>query len=221
MSTPAAGSLLALLAELPDPRGCKGRRHPLAAMLAAILCGMLAGNRGCDSIAQWLRWQGAKVWHRLGFYRRPPCANTFRNLLAKVPPEVLEQKLLAWMQNVLPDCPAEMPRPTSLDGKSVKGALCGHDRCLHLLALFDQQTGGVMSQLAMPPDTNEHKAALALLERTVLKGRVVTGDAMFCQRDVCEQILAGGGDYLFVVKDNQPELKAAIAAEFEPGFSPL
>ena len=44
---------------------------------------------------------------------------------------------------------------------------------------------------------------------------------MFCQRDICQQIIDDGGDYLIVVKDNQPELKAAIEAEFQPGLSPL
>ena len=73
----------------------------------------------------------------------------------------------------------------------------------------------------MPPTTNEHKAALTLLKAVVLKGRLVTADAIFCQRDLCQQIVDDGGDYLLVVKDNQPELKAAIEAEFQPGFSPL
>lgn len=73
----------------------------------------------------------------------------------------------------------------------------------------------------MPGETNEHKAALHLLKQIVLTGRVITGDAMFCQRDLCEQVVAAGGDYLLTVKDNQPELKAAIAAEFQPGLSPL
>ena len=59
-----------------------------------------------------------------------------------------------------------------------------------------------------------------LLKTVVLQGRLVSGDAMFCQREICQQIVASGGDYLFVVKDNQPELKAAIEAEFQPGFSP-
>jgi len=44
--------------------------------------------------------------------------------------------------------------------------------------------------------------------------------AMFCQRDLCRQIVDSGGDYLLVVKGNHPELKAAIEAEFTPGFSP-
>ena len=85
---------------------------------------------------------------------------------------------------------------------------------------MDQALGGVLSQQAVDPSTNEAKAALDLLRTIILHGRLITGDAMFCQREVCQQIVDSGGDYLFVVKDNQPELKAAIEAEFQPGFSP-
>ena len=95
-----------------------------------------------------------------------------------------------------------------------------HERNVHLLSLLDQATGGVLSQQAVPTTTNEAKAAVDLLKTIVLKGRLVTGDAAFCQRELCEQIVDSGGDYLFVVKDNQPELKSAVAADFQPGFSP-
>lgn len=98
--------------------------------------------------------------------------------------------------------------------------LTAHERNVHLLALLDQTLGGVLSQQAVPPSTNEAKAALELLRTILLEGRLITGDAMFCQREVCQQIVDRGGDYLLVVQDNQPELKAAIAAEFQPGFSP-
>lgn len=39
-----------------------------------------------------------------------------------------------------------------------------------------------------------------------LAGRVVTGDALYCQRAICQQIVDAGGDYLVVVKANQPTL---------------
>ena len=221
MTVPAAGSLLAVLADVPDPRGCKGRRHPSAALLAATISAILTGARGCEAIAQWVRAQEAKVWHWLGFFRKPPCANTFRTLLKKLPPELLEAKLRTWIAGLLPPRPTDDPQPVALDGKSLCGTLAAHERGIHLLALFDQQTGGVLGQLAMPPTTNEHKAALTLLRDLMQKGQLITGDAIFCQRDLCQQVTAGGGDYLFTVKDNQPELKAAIQAEFEPGFYPL
>ena len=222
MTAPATGSLLALLAEVPDPRGRQGLRHPLAATLAAVVCGILTGARGCDAIAQWVRNQEPKIWHALGFRRKPPCANMYRILLSRLPAETLEAAIGRWMQELVPDpLPQEPLKPTSLDGKTLCGTLDKHQRSVHLLSLFDQQLGVVLRQLAMPPDTNEHKAALILLKTIVLRGRLLTGDAIFCQRDLCQQVVADGGDYLLAVKDNQPELKAAIEAEFQPGFSPL
>jgi hypothetical protein len=178
-------------------------------MLAAIVSAILTGARGCEAIAQWVRSQEVKVWHWLGFFRKPPCANTFRDLLKRVPPEVLEETLRSWMAGVLPKRQTDDPQPVALDGKSLCGTLAAHERCIHL------------GQLAMPPTTNEHKAALTLLRDLVRKGQLITGDAIFCQRDLCQEVTAAQADYLLMVKDNQPELKAAIQAEFEPGFSPL
>ena len=190
-------------------------------MLAATVCGILIGARGCEAIAQWIRHREPKFWHLLGFKRRPPCANTYRDLLAEIPAETLEAIIAKWVRELIPDPPANVePAPIALDGKTLCKTMQTHGRSIHLLSLFDHQTGGVLRQLAMPPDTNEHKAARELLQKIVLKGRVITGDAMFCQRDLCQQIVDSGGDYMFVVKGNQPELKAAISAEFEPSFSP-
>lgn len=221
VASPAAGSLVSMLTQIPDPRGRQGRRHPLAAMLAAIICGLLTGARGYKAIAQWVRAQDPLVWRWLGFRRKPPCANSFRNLLLVLPPEVLEGVLRAWIGSVLnePLAPQEL-RGTSLDGKTLCNTLAAHERNVHLLSLLDQSLGGVLSQQAVNPETNEAKAALELLKTVALQGRLISGDAMFCQREICQQIVDSGGDYLFVVKDNQPELNAAIAAEFQPGFSP-
>jgi DDE_Tnp_1-associated/Transposase DDE domain len=209
-----------MLTQLPDPRGRQGRRHPLAAMLAAIVCGLLTGARGYKAIAQWTRAQNPTVWQWLGFRRKPPCANSFRNLLLVLPSETLEGVLRAWMEALLKQPLPHELRGTSLDGKTLCNTLAAHERNVHLLSLLDQSLGGVLSQQAVAPETNEAKAALKLLKTVVLEGRLISGDAMFCQREICQQIVDSGGDYLFVVKDNQPELKAAIEAEFQPGFSP-
>ena len=75
----------------------------------------------------------------------------------------------------------------------------------------------------MDAKTNEHKAALELLGVLPLKGKVVSGDAMFTHRDVCATVIEGGGDYVLPVKENQPTLAKDIAAAFaepEAGLSP-
>lgn len=215
-----AGNLFELLAQIPDPRGRRGRRHPLAAMLTTIVCAILTGAHGYRAIAHWVRSQNATVWQRLGFHRKPPCANSFRNLLLALKPEVLEAILRQWMAAVVQLPASDTIQSVAIDGKTLCNTLAAHERNVHLLSLLDQATGGVLSQQAVPPTTNEAKTAVDILKTIVLKGRLVTGDAMFCQRELCQQIVDSGGDYLFVVKANQPELKAAIKADFQPGFSP-
>jgi hypothetical protein len=138
-----------------------------------------------------------------------------------IPPEDFEQAVRSWVTHCL-GLPAEqgLPEAVAMDGKTLCGTLQPHERAVHLLSLLDHRTGCTLSQVRVDEKTNEAKAALELLRTLVLKGRVVTGDAMFCQREICQQIEQQGGHYFFVVKDNQPALKEAIAAEFRAAFSP-
>jgi predicted transposase YbfD/YdcC len=76
----------------------------------------------------------------------------------------------------------------------------------HLVAAYAPLVEAVLAQVKVDAKTNEHKAALQLLGILPVKGNILTGDAMFCQRDLCAAIIAAGGDYVFTVKDNQPSL---------------
>ena len=135
-------------------------------------------------------------------------------------PQLFEQVLADWAKYCLGVSSKDLLEAVAMDGKTLCGTLQPHERAVHLLALLDQRTGCVLSQSRVDAKTNEHKGALELLKTLVLKGRVITGDAMFCQRDLCQQIRDDGGHYFFVVKDNQPTLRESIAAEFRAAFSP-
>src|SRR4249919_3898706 len=64
--------------------------------------------------------------------------------------------------------------------------------------------------------------ALKLLERLDMTGKIVTGDAIFCQKSIATKIVERGGDYLFPVKDNQKTLRRDIETAFnEPVFPPV
>jgi len=190
-------------------------------MLAAVVCAMLCGARGYSAIVQWLHALPVPWWHRLGFTRRPPKDHAFRDLLAAMSPEAFEAVVRDWTSAALGAAISEDElRAVALDGKTLCGTLMPHQRAVHLLSLFDQRMGCVLSQQRVDEKTNEHKAALELLKTIVLKDCVVTGDAMFCQREICQQIIDSGGDYFLVVKENQPSLQETIAAEFRAAFSP-
>ncbi len=220
MSVPSAGGLLAYLAQVPDPRGRKGRRHGLSAMLTAVICGLLCGVRGYEDLVEWLHGLPVDVWHWMGYTRRPPKKDCFRDLLMRLDPEAFEQVLRAWIATELKLSESEVEvSGVSLDGKTLCGTLRAFERAVHLLCAVDHQTGYVLSQSRVDEKTNEHKAALPLLKELVLHGRVVVGDAMFCQRDLCQQIVDLDGDYLIAVKENQPALLREISLDFRTDSS--
>jgi predicted transposase YbfD/YdcC len=69
------------------------------------------------------------------------------------------------------------------------------------------------SHLATAEKSNEITAIPQLLELLVLKGCIVTIDAIGCQKAIAEQIVAHGADYVLAVKDNQPALYEAVCAQ--------
>ena len=229
MTAVSPASLLDFLATVPDPRSAHGRRHPLAAMLAAVCCAILCGARGFKPIAQWLHDQDIALAHALGFTRKPPQWGAFRKLLIALDPTPFEDALGRWAEAALASSPpgaqgGDAPEPVALDGKAVRGSIGCHEGAVHLLSVMAQRYGLTLRQTEVGSKTNEHKAALGLLQGLVLEGRVVTGDAMFCQRDLCAQVVQDGGHDFVVVKDNQPELLRDIGDAFsraaDAAFSP-
>lgn len=220
MDAYAPGSLLAHLALIPDPRSPHGQRFPLTALLATACAAILCGARSFAAIAQWGRSQDLSLMHRLGFHRHPPTQGAYRYLFLRLKAEDLEAALTRWIAPLVQP-PSDQLRPTPMDGKTVRGSQGSLHAAVHLLSLLDGPTGGVLRQTAVDAHTNEHKAALVLLQELVLQGRLITADAMFCHRDVAQRIRDQGGHYFFAVKDNQETLLQDIQAAFEPAFSPL
>lgn len=224
MSTACAGSLLARLAQVPDPRGRKGRRHPLSALLAAIVSGLLSGISGYNGLVEWLHDLPVDFWHKLGFTRRPPKLDCFRDLLLALDVEVLNRVLREWTDECFPHARDELLEVLSLDGKTLRGSARVGKKGVHLLSFVLHGSGVVVAQGRVDQKTNEHKGALELLDQVLHKGVVIVGDAAFCHRDLCEKILRAEGHYVLAVKDNQPTLHREITQEFtaaDAAFSPL
>ena len=215
-------SLIEALADVPDPRSRQGRVHPLPAVLSLVVLAMLRGCRGPTAIAQFGRDHGLPLAHALGFTRgKTPAASCLCDLLSRLDAAAFEAALARWIQARTPSAPAPAdgaqdpdPQPLSVDGKTLRGSRDGDVPGQHLVAAYAPLAEAVLVQVRVDAKTNEHKAALRLLGIRPVTGRIVIGDAMFCQRDLCQKVIDQGGDYLFFVKDNQPGLQIDIRAGF-------
>lgn len=183
-------SLMEVLASLPDPRSAHGRRHPLGAILGLAVCAMLCGARSLYAISQWGRDHGTEVSQALGFTReRTPCVSTLHQVFSRLDREGFEVALGRWFQQRGLQ-PAEA---VAVDGKTLRGIHGEQLPGVHLVAAYAHQAGVVVGQQAVGEKQNELGAIAGLLNQLDLRGRVVTGDALFTQREVCREINRKGG----------------------------
>lgn len=211
-------SLWDVFATVPDPRDASGRRFPLQGILALTVAALLAGRQGLSAIARWGRGCSRRQLARLGIDRpKSPCHATYHNVFKALDTAAMERALGEWVKKALP---AEAA--VAIDGKTLRGSRHAEYPAVHLLSAYCDAVAGVLAQVPVETSKeNEITAATALLKGVAMKGRIITGDAMFAQKSVCQAVLDGEGEYLVTVKDNQPSLREAIDTAFAPASSPL
>ena len=209
--------LIEVFAAIPDFRKPRGKRHPLPAIFALACCAMLCGARSYSAIAEWGRNYGTRIAQALGFTHGTPCAATLHAIFRHVNREEFEAHLGTWADSIVGSLPAAPETPGSavaLDGKTLRGSKKQGAPGTHLLSALAHQVGVTLAQHAVDDKTNEITAVETLLHHLVLEGRIVTMDALLTQRHVAQTIVDKGGDYVMIVKENQPRLRADIALVF-------
>jgi hypothetical protein len=223
----APGSLAAALESVADPRRPYGWRPayapvPLVALLQATVAAVLCGARGQAAVAQWIRERREdepELLEALGFPAgRGACVATLHRVYRALDVDAFESAVGGWLRatGIAED------DPVALDGKTLRGA-GGHVEegqyvpGVHLVAAYAHQAQAVVAQLRTSGKGQELAAAQDVLAQVPLAGRVVTGDALLTQREVCAQIVAAEGDYVFPVKENQPALLDSLERAFPPG----
>src|SRR5262252_8416428 len=209
--------LIEVFAAIPDFRCCRGKRHPLPAILSLACCAMLCGYRSYSAIAEWGRNYGARLVQALGFTHNPPCAATLHTVFRHVDRDTVEAKLGAWAEGIVVSTlvtPSMGEPAVALDGKTLRGSHKQGAPGAHLLSALSHHLGLTLAQQAVDDKTNEITQVETLFGQLVLQDRVVTMDALLTQRHVAQTIVEQGGDYVMIVKENQPQLHADIELVF-------
>ena len=204
-------SLVAALAGVDDPRQARGRRYPWELLWTLIAAALVSGERHGHGIGQWVQEHRDELRNGLRCAHLPS-ESTLRRAVRAVDPVAVEQHLRQWVDQAQRTDAIDEIQGYAVDGKEVRGSRA-HGRVDHLLSLV-RHDGVVLHQMGVERKTNEITAAPQLLAGRGLHGMVLTVDALLTQRALAQQISAGGGHYLMVVKGNQPALEQAIAAWF-------
>ena len=197
--------LLDLLAQVPDPRKRRGRRHSLAGLLAVGIAAVIAGSKSFAAIGQWAADAGPGVLAVLGAARGPADESTFRRAFSLVSADVLDRVPGAWLHTRAAQAGGRLV--IAIDGKTVRGAKSKGGKAPHLVAALAHGIGAVLGQVAVEEKSNEIPAVRELLKAFAdVAGAVFTMDAMHTQADTAKVILARRADYVMTVKANMPAL---------------
>ena len=210
------GSLYQRFAGLQDKRKARGKRYSLAMILLGMFLAKLCGEDKPSGIAEWVALRGEWLARVLGLKRKSmPSHHTYRRTLADSIDEGEFEALVREQQRYCGE--AGYLVVVSIDGKIVRGTIdVEASDGLCLLALFLPGEGVTLAQLAIPEGQSEVSAAPTLLSWVDLRNKVVVGDALHTQRQISIQIGKAGGNYLWTVKGNHPQLRQDLQDWFDP-----
>jgi predicted transposase YbfD/YdcC len=210
------GSLYSCFTRVSDRRKPKGLRYPLAVILTLIVLAKLCGQDRPSGIAEWVQHRAVLLARALGLKReKMPHHSTYRRILAEV---IDVEELETMVSQYLKGQPkAGRSAVIVIDGKTLRGTIpSATERGIHLLAAYLPNEKLVLAQMEVDGKENEITVAPRLLSGLDLSKKIVVGDAMHTQRQVSMQIFLAGGDYVWLVKENHPNLLWDLEKLFEP-----
>ncbi len=233
VSTIDAASLYRAFEQVKDGRKAKGKRYPLALLFTLILLGKMAGETKLDGIIDWINERKQEIKKLLNWPKDFPVSKTYTDAFAKcdhhevarviaqviVKARAVERcenepsRLLAQKE---PD--SDLLIQTAVDGKIWRGTL-KHGRedqpPVHLLSFYECKSGIVLDQFVVNKKNNEESACRAILHPLLVKGRILSADAIFSCRAWCAAVHLYDGYYLTPIKGNHPGVLQNLTEFFE------
>jgi predicted transposase YbfD/YdcC len=199
--------------QLQDPRLDRKKRHSLLDIIAITVCAVIAGADGWTDVEAF--GKAKKEWLST-FLKLPngiPSHDTFGRLFSLLDPTAFQECFIRWVQALH----ETIEGVVAIDGKTARRS---HDvargkKAIHVVSAWATENGIALGQVKVDDKSNEITAIPELLKLIQINGCLVTIDAMGCQRQIAQDIVDAGADYLLAVKGNQETLCADVEEEFK------
>jgi predicted transposase YbfD/YdcC len=220
MSVAFVGKICEHFENVTDPRLNRGTNYPLVEMIFVGLCGAICDCNSWVDVAEF--GESKLAWFRkfLPFDKGIPSHDTFTELFARLDTLKFYAALESWSMDVARSLKGET---VAFDGKTLRGSFDKGSRrsALHSVSAWACGLRMCIGLNSVEDKSNEIPAVQQLIDMLDLAGAVITADAMHCQRETAEKIIAQQADYVLMVKGNQEtlqeELQDAILQAFEEG----
>ena len=210
-------SPLSYFSLLTDPRVERTREHLLDDIFFIAISSILCGADGWNDMEEFGKAKQDWLETFLALPGGIPSHDTFNRVFSALDPNELENCFLDWTRSVADLCEHEV---IAIDGKAIRGSGdAGKKSIVHMVSAWADQNHIVLGQTKVCEKSNEITAIPRLLELLVIKGCIVTIDAMGCQKEIASKIIEKQADYLLALKGNQGQLLEQVEDSFR--FMPV
>ena len=195
--------LLGYLSIIHDPRLDRKKLHLLTDILFIGVCASLCG---CDT------WEDIHLfamtredWLR-NYVELPngiPSVDTIARVFSLIDPAEFETAFRNWVCTLYE---VKEGNIIAIDGKRLRGSYGAEQSAIHMVHAFAAESGLALGQVKTLEKSNEITAIPELLDALLIRGSIITLDAMGCQKKIVEKIIDRGGDYVISLKGNQGNL---------------
>jgi predicted transposase YbfD/YdcC len=198
-------SVARFFTRLRDPRRRHRRRHLLLDIVVLTLCAVLAGANDWQQVVTFATKRRAWLATFLTLSNGIPSHDTLERVFDRLDPQSFQACFRQWIEALAQRLGLGQ---IAIDGKTLRGSRNTPKgwKPLHVVSAWATQCHLSLGQVTVDEKSNEITAIPQLLELLDVHGALVTIDALGCQKEIAEKIVGGGGDYLLMVKDNQPHL---------------
>jgi len=207
-------SLEACFGDVPDPRVVGRCEHLLIEIIMVAVCAVLSGAESWSEVEE--LGESRQEWLKQ-YLKLPagiPSHDTFGRVFRLLDAQAFQERFLHWVEATFA---IERGQVIAVDGKTARGSRDSYrgQEAIHLVSAFAHASGLLLGQRRVDDKSNEITAVPELLKTLFIKGCIVTVDALNCQKDIAQTIIDRGGDYVFALKANHPQLHQEVIDWFE------
>ena len=212
-----SASLLKHFESIDDPRREYLIEHQLLDIIAITICGVICGAESWVEIEEYGVSKQEWLEKFLALPNGIPSRDTIRRLFAQLDPKQLQSCFLSWIKSIAQLTQGEV---IAIDGKTLRHS---YDRgknqgAIHMVSAWACQNSLVLGQMKIEEKSNEITAIPQLLKILEIQGCIVTIDAMGTQKEIAQEIIQRGGDYILSLKGNQGNIHQDVKQLFDWGL---
>ena len=198
--------------KIRDPRVQGMIDYPLSDILIIVMCSVISGLEKLEEIVTYAEKKSQLLSQVFGIVACPSESQISRVLNMINGEEVAEAIIEIMKMRIL-----KLGDIIAVDGKTIKSTIPKGKTHggLQILTAYFVESGVVLGQKYIDKKTNEIPVFQDMLCCINVRNKIITGDAMHCQRDTCSMIIAQKGDYVFGLKGNQGTLYNQAKIYFE------